>query len=418
MELRQPGPSIPVRRLLLGLLCIAAAPLLAADDALLPFSDAEVAQILSHGPWPPEQSRDPSNRVSGQAAAIDLGGRLFFDTRLSRNNDRACATCHVPERSFTDGKKRAVGIAVGDRNTPTLMNPRLQRWYGHDGAADSLWSQSLLPMLNPRELGSEPTKIAEIVRRDADFACRYEKAFGAKPQAGDDEAVMVNMGKALAAFQETLVSERTAFDDFRDALARGDRAAAVKYPLAAQRGLKIFIGKGVCITCHVGPNFTHGEFADIGAPFFIEGGGVDSGRHGGVKKLLASKFSLLGRYNDDASGVAATSTAHVNLEHRNFGEFKVPTLRNLKFSAPYMHDGSMATLPDVVRHYSELKEERLHADGTNILKPLHLSVREQADLVAFLESLTSHGVKWRTRSPHEGPACRPEASAAASPAAQ
>jgi len=404
-----------MRRLILIFLCIAAAPLLAADDVLLPFSEAEVAQILSHGPWPPEQQRDPSNRVSGQAAAIDLGERLFFDTRLSRNNDRACATCHVPERSFTDGQKRAVGIDVGDRNTPTLMNPRLQRWYGHDGAADSLWSQSLLPMLNPRELGSEPQKIAEVVRRDADFACRYEKAFGAVPPA-DDEAVMVNMGKALAAFQETLVSERTAFDDFRDALARGDRAAAGQYPQAAQRGLKIFIGKGACITCHVGPNFTHGEFADVGTPFFLAGGGVDPGRHGGIKRLLASKFNLLGRYNDDTSGAAATSTAHVSLEHRNFGEFKVPTLRNLKFSAPYMHDGGMATLQDVVRHYSELKEERLHADGTNILKPLHLSAREEADMVAFLESLTNYTVKWRTRSPHEGPACRPGVSAAAVPA--
>jgi len=404
-----------MRRLILIFLCIAAAPLLAADDVLLPFSEAEVAQILSHGPWPPEQQRDPSNRVSGQAAAIDLGERLFFDTRLSRNNDRACATCHVPERSFTDGQKRAVGIDVGDRNTPTLMNPRLQRWYGHDGAADSLWSQSLLPMLNPRELGSEPQKIAEVVRRDADFACRYEKAFGAVPPA-DDEAVMVNMGKALAAFQETLVSERTAFDDFRDALARGDRAAAGQYPQAAQRGLKIFIGKGACITCHVGPNFTHGEFADVGTPFFLAGGGVDPGRHGGIKRLLASKFNLLSRYNDDTSGAAATSTAHVSLEHRNFGEFKVPTLRNLKFSAPYMHDGGMATLQDVVRHYSELKEERLHADGTNILKPLHLSAREEADMVAFLESLTNYTVKWRTRSPHEGPACRPGVSAAAVPA--
>jgi len=404
-----------MRRLILTFLCIAAAPLLASDNALLPFSEAEVAQILTHGPWPPEQQRDPSNRVSGQAAAIDLGERLFFDTRLSRNNDRACATCHVPERSFTDGQKRAVGIDVGDRNTPTLMNPRLQRWYGHDGAADSLWSQSLLPMLNPRELGSEPQKIAEVVRRDADFACRYEKAFGAVPPA-DDEAVMVNMGKALAAFQETLVSERTAFDDFRDALARGDRVAAGQYPQAAQRGLKIFIGKGACITCHVGPNFTHGEFADVGTPFFLAGGGVDPGRHGGIKRLLASKFNLLGRYNDDTSGAAATSTAHVSLEHRNFGEFKVPTLRNLKFSAPYMHDGGMATLQDVVRHYSELKEERLHADGTNILKPLHLSAREEADMVAFLESLTNYTVKWRTRSPHEGPACRPGVSAAAVPA--
>lgn len=392
----------------LALLCLVlAAPLPAADDALLPFSADEVNQILAHGPWPPQATLDTSNRVSGNAAAIDLGGRLFFDARLSRDGSRACASCHVPERSFTDGQPRALGLAQGDRNTPALMNPRLQRWYGHDGATDSLWAQSIAPMLNPRELGSSPQAIAMVLREDADFACRYEKAFGARVPAGNDEEVMVNMAKALAAFQEMLVSGRTPFDDFRDALARGDRVAASKYPQAAQRGLKIFIGKGNCAICHSGPNFTHGEFADIGVPFFLPQGGADAGRHEGIRKLKASRYNLLGRYNDEVSRENATSTRHVTLEHRNFGEFKVPVLRNLKFTAPYMHNGSMATLAEVVKHYSEVNEDRLHADGTNIVKALNLTAREQADMAAFLESLSTEAPQWRSHNPKEGPACVP-----------
>lgn len=394
-----------MRRLLALILLMLCTPL-TAGEKLPSFSDAELRQILSHGPWPPQVTADSSNRVSGNAAAIELGARLFFDRRLSRDGSRACASCHLPERSFTDGRKLALGLAAGERNTPALINPRLQRWFSHDGANDSLWSQSIAPMLNPRELGSTPQAIAGLARKDTDVACRYEKAFGTQAAANDDD-VMVNLAKAIAAYQETIVSARTPFDEFRDALARGDRVAASAYPQAAQRGLKIFVGKGNCALCHVGPNFTHGEFADIGVPFFSGKGRVDAGRHDGIRKLQASRYNLLGAYNDDTSGANAQSTRHVALEHRNFGEFKVPSLRNLKFTAPFMHNGSMATLADVVRHYSEVNEERLHADGANIVKPLRLTAREQADLVAFLDSLSTARPQWRSTKPLEGAACRP-----------
>jgi len=115
---------------------------------------------------------------------------------------------------------------------------------------------------------------------------------------------------------------------------------------------------------------------------------VDPGRHGGITKLKASPFNLLGRYSDDPKRASSTGTQHVELQHRNFGEFRVPGLRNVARTAPYMHNGSIATLRDVVEHYSNLNEERLHADGERILKPLHLSADEAADLVSFLESLT------------------------------
>ena len=139
--------------------------------------------------------------------------------------------------------------------------------------------------------------------------------------------------------------------------------------------------------CHFGPHFTNGEFHDIGRPFFVPSG-VDAGRHDGIKKLRVDRFNLLGPYSDDASGRAVVKTRHVQLLPRNFGEFKVPGLRNVARTAPYMHDGSLPDLRAVVRHYSELDPDRLHADGERILVPLHLTPGEVGDLVAFLESLT------------------------------
>ena len=109
----------------------------------------------------------------------------------------------------------------------------------------------------------------------------------------------------------------------------------------------------------------------------------------------ASRYNLLGPYNDDTGRATATSIGHVALEHRNFGEFKVPSLRGAAFTAPYAHDGQLATLEDVVRHYSELNLDRLHADGERLLKPLRLTAREQKDLVVFIESLSPYGHSWR-----------------------
>ena len=363
--------------------------LLAASAAAVAvtFTDDEARKIQSHGPWPAPWSRDPSNRVSGNASAIDLGERLFFERRLSVNGEISCSRCHLPERNWSDGLPRAVGLAEVDRNAPSVVNVRYQRWFGWDGAHDSLWAQSINPILDARELGMSAASVAKFIRRDSDLACRYRNTFGAAP-GGDDERVLVDAAKALAAFQETLVSGRTAFDDFRDALARGDRTAMERYPESAQRGLKIFIGKGACDTCHAGPAFTNGEFHDVGVPHFIRRGEVDAGRHGGIHRLNASRFNLLGAYNDDRSGSAAIKTKHVAIDHRNYGEFKVPGLRNVAQTAPYMHSGRFSTLTEVIRHYSDLNIDRLHADGEAILRPLKLGGQEIADLVAFLESLT------------------------------
>jgi cytochrome c peroxidase len=316
--------------------------------------------------------------VSGKPEAIALGERLFFEPRLSGTGSVLCATCHVPFRRFQDARQRGFGLEEGDRNTPSLMNVGRYRWYGWDGAQDSLWAQSIRPLLDPKEMRASPSHIAKVLRTL--FGAEYEKAFGRTPPA-DDEELMVDAGKALAAYQETLVTKRTPFDDFRDGL-------STDYPLAAQRGLQIFAGKGNCSVCHFGPQFTNGEFADTGIPHLAGKGRVDPGRYEGIKKVKSSPYNLLGRFNDDATRANAVGTQHVDLQHRNFGEFRVPGLRNVALTAPYMHNGSLASLRDVVKHYSDINEDRLHTDGEKVLRKLNLSPEEINDLVAFLESLS------------------------------
>lgn len=377
---------------------LALAPIAAgnADPARVAplFDDDEVARILSHGPWPPPPGTpppDPSNRVSGNPQAAGFGRILFFDARLSANGAVSCASCHLPGRGFTDGRARAQGLGRHDRNTQGLLDVGWQRWFGWDGGADSLWAASVRPMLATHEMGATPAMLARLVESDSALRAGHRALFGEPP---DDDTLMVDLAKAIAAYLETLVSPRTAFDAFRDALARGDRQAAARYPAAAQRGLKIFVGRGNCAFCHFGPQFTNGEFHDVGIPFLVEPGRVDPGRHAGIQRLRADPFNLGSRFNDQPAAArsglddTALKTRTVTLQHRNFGEWKVPGLRNLTATAPYMHDGSKATLRDVVLHYSELNEDRLHADGEAILRPLRLREDEIRDLVAFLESLS------------------------------
>ena len=351
------------------------------------FTDAELRAILRHGPWPPPWAPDPSNRVSGKPDAVVLGEKLFFEPRLSGTGSVLCASCHVPFRGWQDSRPLAFGLEPMERNTPSLLNVRWQRWFGWDGAGDSLWAQSIRPILDAREMRASVSLVATLLRSDPEYACRYEKAFGTPPP-GDDEKLLVDAAKALAAFQETLVTGRTPFDEFRDALALGDRAQAARYPAAAQRGLRTFVGKGACTACHVGPQFTNGEFHDIGVPYFTGPGRVDSGRHGGISRLLSNSHNLIGRFSDEPTRSSAWKTRHVELQHRNFGEFKVPGLRNVALTAPYMHNGHYASLRQVVRHYSELDPDRVHSDGEQVLRALRLSAQESADLVAFLETLS------------------------------
>lgn len=371
---------------LLGIAGVLAASVAQAADATLDWTPTEQARIAAHGPWPPAVVRDPSNRVSGQPAAIAFGLRLFFDGRISAGATVTCAGCHQPDRAWTDGRATAQALAPGARNTQTLVNLPLHRWFGWGGSSDSLWMASLRAIIDPREMGSSVAPLARRVRQHADLSCSYRQAFARTPP-DDDDLVAVDVAKALAAFQETLITARTPFDAFRDALVRNDRETMAQYPAAAQRGLRLFIGRGNCTLCHGGPNFSHGAFHDTGVPFFTRRGEVDPGRHLGLREVQASPLNLLGRFNDDATRDNAVGTRHARLEHRHWGAWRTPSLRNVTATAPYLHDGSAATLRDVLQHYSDLPEERLHADGERLLRPLRLSAAEMDDLMAFLQSL-------------------------------
>ncbi len=370
---------------LTGVIVGLAGPAAAAPNPPVHFNDEERSRILTHGPWPPPHSTDPSNRVDGRHDAVQLGRQLFFDKRLSASGQLACATCHNPQKGFQDGRR----FSRHGRNTPSLLDAAEQRWLGWDGASDSLWAASLAPLTAADELAATPAHLATLLQRDRTLRARYRRLFG---PARADEQLSVNIAKALAAYQATLVSPRTPFDEFRDALSRGGRAAQAaqaRYPSAAQRGLKIFVGSGRCFFCHTGPGFSNGEFADIGRPFFTAAG-ADPGRWGGLQQLLSSPYTRLGKFSDaSAEDPRAQSTRHVVMEPRHFGEFKVPTLRGLTASAPYFHDGSAATLEDAVRHYSDLDESRLHADGVRLLQALKLNPAELTDLTAFLQTLSA-----------------------------
>ena len=384
---------------LLVMAALAVAPM---AGGAVDFGPQERQRVLAHGPWPPPPARDPGNAHAGRADAIALGQQLFFDPRLSPDGRMACASCHVPAMAFADGRAQSHGREALDRNAPSLWNAVHERWWGWDGAADSLWSQAIRPLTDPRELASRPAHLRQLLAADGELACRWQRSFGAPPPA-DDEVLLVLTAKALGAFVGSLVSAPTTFDRFREALSRGDTRGQARYPADARRGLKLFVGRGKCHLCHAGPGFSNGEFADIGAGFFVRPGEVDSGRHGGIQALLSSRYNLLSAHAD-APGDDAIKTRHVSLQHRNFGEFKVPSLRNVALTAPYLHDGKIATLAGMVRHYSDLNLDRLHADGERILEPLLLSPREQQDLLAFLRTLSDPSARaWR---PARLPACR------------
>lgn len=339
-------------RLLAGL----ALPFAVAAQEPAPLTDGEIRAILAHGPWPMPLANDPGNRVSGKREAVEFGERLFFDSRLSGNGKFSCGSCHVPERNWSDNRTRGAAIAEVDRNTPTLMNIRLGHRFGWDGATDNLPAQSVRPLLNARELGSSPRQVAELLRKDEQLSCRYRKAFGAAPSATDDDAVLADVGKALAAFQETFETPPTPFDRFRKALAQGEPIRPWVYSETALRGARIFVGKGGCSDCHSGPNFSSGELRNNGFSAYAAKDRPDPGRE---------------------------------------GAFKVPTLRHLFLTAPYGHHGEVATLADAVRHYSER--------GSGEVKPLKLTSSEQTELVVFLESLSTFNNPWR---PDELNLCR------------
>ncbi|MEP2947321.1 MAG: cytochrome c peroxidase [Lentilitoribacter sp.] len=362
---------------------------LSVANAEVLLTEDEIAQTLFHGPWPPNFDVDPSNKVSGNRDAIKLGEALFADSILSKNGEMSCQSCHDPVTGFSDALPRAFGKKLLDRNTPSLMNLRSHRWFGWSGGSDNIWAQSIAPILHEDEMAHDRDSLKKAISASS-YVSAYDDLFGPIAQHEGDE-VLVNISKALAAYQETLVTGQTSFDRFRSALEAGNIEAASEYSASAQRGLQLFFGRGNCAFCHSGPAFTNGEFHDAGVPYFITETRVDEGRYGGLKALKQSPYTLAGEFSDDPDKSGAWAVNQVRFQHSDFGTFRVPGLRGALHSAPYMHNGSLSDLEAVVDHYDMINMERLHVDGEAILQPLGLNEREKEDLVTFLKSLSDDG---------------------------
>ena len=177
----------------LALVIVAGAMASGVADTPLAFEGHERRRILQHGPWPLALTRDPTNRVSGQVAAIELGDLLFFEPRLSSSGTMSCVSCHAPDRGWADGLARGMGTEALDRNTPSLWNVGQQRWFGWSGAGDSLWAQNIRPLLDPREMGVTAGHVASVMRSEPSLSCEYGRAFGAGALAArSDDAILVD----------------------------------------------------------------------------------------------------------------------------------------------------------------------------------------------------------------------------------
>ncbi|HZI16364.1 MAG TPA: cytochrome c peroxidase [Myxococcus sp.] len=299
-----------------------------SEDA--PASEARPRPEAPHGLVPLPA---PLVAVS-ETPEVALGRKLFFDTRLSGDGRRSCASCHEPGRRFTDGRPVALGSrgAKLKRNTPALLNLEARGPYFWDGRAATLEEQALLPITHPDELAQDLGKLERTLAADPGYAARFREAFGA------EGVTRATLARALAAFERTLVSAGSRYDRYL----LGDTGALTAEEV---HGMRLFAGKGECTTCHQGPLLTDNGFHNVGVA------GDDPGR--------------------PEPGRGAT--------------FKTPSLRDVARTAPYFHDGSAATLEDVIDHYARGGAEG--APGARDIHPLALTPEEKRALVAFLRAL-------------------------------
>lgn len=294
-------------------------------------SVAEVPEDFPPMPVPEDNPLTPEK--------VELGRALFFDTRLSRTEEVSCGSCHRQEAAFADPRRVSVGIEgkTGTRNAPGLFNLAWNTSFFWDGGVPTLEQQAIGPITNPLEMDMTMGEVVDRLGRDADMVDRFQAAFGKGPSP---EGVT----RALASFERTLVSGNSRFDRF----SRGETGA-----LSAEekQGRDLFFGeRAECFHCHTGFNFTNNAVLNNGM------------------------------------NTADPGLARVTEDPRDAGKFKVPSLRNVAITAPYMHDGSLATLEAVVEHYSNGGQGHENTDPT--IHALHLDAGEKKALVAFLRSLT------------------------------
>ena len=287
-----------------------------------------------------------------------LGKLLYFDTRLSADNTVSCASCHSPEFAFTDGKAVSDGIRAqkGGRSAPTVINRAYSLNQFWDGRAKSLEEQAGGPMQNPIEMGNTHEGVVKSIQGIAGYAPLFAKAFGS-PEIDIDRTT-----KAIATYERTVLSGNSAYDRYK----AGNKSAL---SAAQQRGMDIYFNKAKCDQCHEGVNFTLNSYNNLGV-------GTDKPKPDA------------GRYE-------------VTKNDADWGAFKTPTLRDIARTAPYMHDGSLATLENVVDFYNKGGIKNKNLDEK--LKPLDLSNAEQTDLVAFLKSLNGEGWLAQHQPPKQFP---------------
>jgi cytochrome c peroxidase len=352
---------------------------------------------------------DPSNGHESSNAAVGLGQRIFFDQRFSGNGAVSCASCHQPDRQFQDGRPLGLGMGTGARRTMPVVGAGYSPFLFWDGRKDSLWSQALGPMEDPAEHGGNRTAYAHVLK--AHYRADYEAVFGPLPDLArlpmdasplgtpqqraawstlsedarrDVSQVFANMGKALAAYQKTLRFSESRMHRYVESVTRRDATASQLLSPSEKNGLRIFIGKGLCISCHTGPLLTDQHFHNTGiAPRLI--GRPDFGRQAAIAKLLNDEFNCLGRYSSARPEQCEELRFLAVDGHGMEAAFKTPSLRNVALRAPYMHAGQIPSLELVVRHYATAPKA---AAGHSELNPFALSEQEVRDLVAFLGSLT------------------------------
>lgn len=346
------------------------------------------------GPAPP----DPTNPHMSSPDAQALGAKLFVDARLSGRSDMSCATCHRPDTGWTDGRAVArLRGGPGLRRTPSLLNVAYNRWYNWDGSADSLWSQVLGPIESEAELGGSPRRTAQLILSDPSYAAGVERVFGpgtlarCREGAGSEHAVAAldtcfsAVGKLLAAYISTIVSKPNRFDTFVAKIRAGLGVTDAGLNKQELEGLELFFGAARCATCHTGPTFSNGEFHNLALFPTVPDGWKDSGRLGGVRKLLASPRNALAQGLSPAE-TAALPTAYLRETPSQWGQFRTPSLRGAARQSHFMHHGQFTSLAQVIDFYSELKGMDFTDHHRELsISPLRLTSEQKTSLVKFLE---------------------------------
>lgn len=319
---------------------------------------------------------------------VALGEKLFNDKRFSSTGTVNCAKCHDPHKGFGDGLRVSKGIKdlTGTRNAPTVLNSAFFASQFWDGRSPSLEDQAQHPITNPVEMGlKDHSPVLKIVREDKSYVDMFKAAFNLKPE----EITLTPVLQAIASFERTLIDGNSRFDRW---YFKGENTLND----SEQRGFKVFTNNGRCVSCHrvehTSAIFTDHKFHNIGV-------GINRVAPPDVDRLVSNFLQAnLDKKEVDEKVLTEPKTSElgrfaVTRSPTEIGAFKTSTLRNIALTAPYMHDGSLKTLEEVVEHYNRggasSDKEKLNPYMSGGILPLNLTAQEKKDLVAFMKTLTS-----------------------------